>query len=140
MIRLRGHTLLCLQGFRGEGYSPEFIANLASIHQDLAEHPDQWVEVTDRPDSVCQACPNLSAQGCRLNGERSEAEMQAQDRDVLARLGCRAGARYQWRDLLDRIRLQVTGDDLPAICGTCRWLPLGYCREGLIELKAKGSQ
>jgi hypothetical protein len=140
MIRLRGHTLLCLQGFRGEGYSPEFVANLAAIHQALAKDPDQWVEVADQPDSVCRACPNLGAQGCRLNGEHSEAEMQAQDRDVLGRLGCRPGDRYQWRDLVERIRHRVSGDDLPAICGTCRWLPLGYCREGLIKLTPKGDQ
>jgi hypothetical protein len=135
MIRLRGHTLLCLQGFRGEGYSPEFVANLAAIHRALAADPDQWVDVFDRPDGVCQACPNLSAQGCRLNGDRSEADMQAQDRAVLSRVGCRAGERYQWRDILDRIRQRVSGDDLPAICGTCRWLPLGYCRAGLDELR-----
>ena len=135
MIRLRGHTLLCLQGFRGEGYSPPFVQNLAQIHRDLAVHPDQWVEVIDQPDSVCRACPHLSEQGCRLNGERSEDEMRTQDRDVLSRLGCRAGERYQWRELLARIGRTLTGEELPAICGTCRWLPLGYCREGLIQLK-----
>lgn len=136
MIRLRGHTLLCLQGFRGEGYSPAFIAHLAAIHRSLADDPDQWVEVTDQPDSVCQACPHLSQEGCRLNGERSEDEMRAQDRDVLSRLGYRAGERAQWRALLDRIARTLTGDELPAICGTCRWLPRGYCREGLIQLRS----
>src|SRR2546423_2260913 len=50
-VRLRAHTLLCLQGFRGEGYSPSFIDNLARIHRDLIEHPEQWVEVVDAPDT-----------------------------------------------------------------------------------------
>jgi hypothetical protein len=140
MIRLRGHTLLCLQGFRGEGYSPAFVTNLALIHRDLADHSDQWVEVTDQPDSVCRACPNLGAEGCRLNGDRSEVEMRAQDHDVLSRLGCRPGERYQWSELLERIGRQVTGDDLPAICGSCRWLPLGYCKEGLIQLRRGTAQ
>lgn len=134
-IQLRGHTLLCLQGFRGEGYSPGFTDNLAAIHQSLLERPDQAVEVLDAPDAVCGACPHKVASGCSLNGEGSEAGMRAQDRQVLALLGLEAGAVMRWRDVLDRIRASVKGSDLADICGQCRWLPLGYCREGIDRLR-----
>jgi hypothetical protein len=40
-----------------------------------------------------------------------------------------------WREILERIRRAVSGDDLPSICGNCRWLPLGYCREGIERLR-----
>lgn len=138
-VRLRAHTLLCLQGFRGEGYSPSFIDNLARIHRVLAEHPEQWVEVVDAPDTVCGACPHLALSGCSLNGDGFEEIMQAQDRHVLRLLGLSAGIRVRWSEILDRIRTAITGDSLPSICGQCRWLPLGYCRDGIERLRAAGS-
>jgi len=138
-IRLRAHTLLCLQGFRGEGYSPEFVNNMEAVHRTLAEHPETVVEVLISPDVVCGACPHQLESGCTLNGERSEAGMADQDRVVLAKLGLEAGRRVPWQDILDRIRRAVRGADLPTVCGTCRWLPLGYCREGLERLRKRTS-
>ena len=134
-VRVRGHTLLCLQGFRGEGYSPEFVENMAMIHRTLNDNPEALVEVVASPDTVCGACPHQQSMGCTLNGEQSEREMQAQDRVVLEKLGLKADSHVRWRDILERIRRSVSGDDLPSICGTCRWLPLGYCREGLNRLR-----
>ena len=133
-IRLRGHTLLCLQGFRGEGYSPAFISNMAAIHQALIQDPDRRIEVIASPDAVCGACPHRQSSGCTLNGQRSEKEMVEQDQVVLQRLGLKAGDRLRWVDLLERIRNSIGGDELPAICGSCCWLPLGYCREGINRL------
>jgi hypothetical protein len=62
--------------------------------------------------------------------------MQAQDRMVLAQLGLQAGQQVMWRDILERIRQRVNGTDLAGICGRCRWLPLGYCQEGIDRLKS----
>jgi uncharacterized protein len=135
-IVLRGHTLLCLQGFRGEGYSARFVENLGTIHGKLLQHPERLVEVVEQPDAVCGACPHQAVAGCELNGQGSEANMQAQDRTVLAQLGLQAGQQVMWRDILERIRHRVNGADLPGICGGCRWLPLGYCREGIERLKS----
>jgi uncharacterized protein len=133
-VRLRGHTLLCLQGFRGEGYSTEFIANMAAIHRMLTDHPEVLVEVLASTDAVCEACPHRHPSGCMLNGERSEEEMIEQDHEVLQRLGLKVGDRLRWYDILARIQTSVTGDDLPSICGGCRWLLLGYCHEGINRL------
>jgi uncharacterized protein len=136
-IRIRAHTLLCLQGFRGEGYSARFVENMAAIHQRLADDPSQWVEIMDAPDAMCVACPHLLATGCSLHGEESEEHMQAQDHDVLVRLGLRVGDRLPWADILDRIRTSLTGESLANICGQCRWLSLGYCRDGIERLRAQ---
>ena len=134
-VRIRGHTLLCLQGFRGEGYSAGFIDNMAALHRDLNENPDRWVEVVEAPDAFCAACPHLAPAGCSLSGAPSEEGMQAQDRHVLALLGLQPGTRVRWREVLNRIRASVKGSDLPGICGSCRWLPLGYCRDGIDQLR-----
>jgi hypothetical protein len=61
--------------------------------------------------------------------------MQAQDRHVLKLLGLNAGSTVRWRDVLERTRLSIKGRDLPGICGNCRWLPLGYCAEGIERLR-----
>ncbi len=136
MIRLRAHTLLCLQGFRGEGYSASFVHNLSMIHRSLAEDPEQVVQVLDSPDAVCQVCPHhLCGAGCAIDGSESEEAMRDQDRHVLSLLGLTAGHRLPWSEVLDRIRGSVVGADLPGICGGCRWLPLGYCREGIDRLR-----
>jgi uncharacterized protein len=136
-LRLRGHTLLCLQGFRGEGYSRDFTDNLAAIHRSLSENPDHPVELVEEPDMVCGACPHRAPAGCTLNGNGSEAGMQAQDRNVLQRLGLSSGSVVRWRDVLERIRISIKRSDLPNICGSCRWLPLGYCAEGIEKLRSK---
>ena len=133
-IRLRAHTLLCLQGFRGMGYSPGFVENMAAIHRMLTDHPESQVEILDGPDAVCGACPHRRPAGCTLNGDRTEQDMTDQDRVVLRKLGFRVGSRIPWREVLDRIRLSVHAADLPSICGRCRWLPLGFCREGIDRL------
>lgn len=138
LVRLRGHTLLCLQGFRGKGYSAGFVENLADIHRDLLRHPERWVEVIETPDAVCAACPHRKLSGCSLNGDDSEESMQEQDRRVLALLGLQVGARFRWSQILDRVRGAISGDDLSGICGGCRWLSLGYCRDGIDRLRATG--
>jgi hypothetical protein len=74
-----------------------------------------------------------------LNHELSEVEMQAQDRHVLSLLGLHSGEIVTWQDILDRIRTTLTGDRLLGICGQCRWLPLGYCREGIDRLRTDDS-
>ncbi len=135
-FRIRGHTLLCLQGFRGEGYSPEFIRNMGSIHAELLRNPSAWVEVVEEPDAICGACPHRMPAGCGLNGDASEEGMQAQDGHVLRLLGLRPGDRLRWHEILDRIGRSLSGSSLPDICGQCRWLPLGYCREGIDRLRS----
>jgi hypothetical protein len=62
--------------------------------------------------------------------------MREQDRDVLDRLGLQSGALVSWGEILDRIRTSLTGESLRDICGNCRWLPLGYCCEGIDALRA----
>jgi hypothetical protein len=134
-IRIRGHTLLCLQGFRGEGYSPEFVENMAAIHRQLADDPTHPVLVVDVPDAICSSCPNLRDEECHLHGPGSEEGMIAQDQDVMHRLRIAWGEELPWKEILHRISQAVSGEMLPKICGRCPWLPLGYCKEGMDRLR-----
>ncbi|HEX2056466.1 MAG TPA: hypothetical protein VHF07_08225, partial [Nitrospiraceae bacterium] len=51
------------------------------------------------------------------------------------RLQLRVGDRVTWREILNRVRAFVPADELPAICGSCRWLSLGFCQEGIDRLR-----
>ena len=133
-ITIRGHTLLCLQGFRGEGYDKVFVDRLTEIHKALSGDPDLPVKVVQEPDALCGYCPNLQGDRCQLKGPDSEKEMKAQDADVMRRLEIGMGGIIPWKEILDRIGTRLRGNDLNAICGHCRWLPLGYCREGIEKL------
>ena len=128
-MKLRAHNLLCIQGFVGKGYSPEFVANMKSIVGGLGGTTE--VTVVAEPDSLCSVCPNLKQSGCALHGEGTEKGIVRQDKDVLARLGLADGQTVTWGEILARIRARVKPDDLDSICGTCPWLPLGHCKNGL---------
>ena len=135
-IALRAHNVLCLLGFRGEGYSPAFVRETRAVHEALARDPSLLVRVLASPDRLCSACPNLREGGCTLGGPLHEAHMRAQDEDVLSRLGLSAGEVAPWSDVLARVAARVRGTDLPAICTTCPWLHLGWCAQGVDGLRA----
>jgi len=133
-VKIRGHNLLCIQGFVGKGYSPEFVANMTRVVGALGDAAQ--VTVVADPDVLCEACPNLGAGGCGLHGEGTEQFIAAQDSDVMGRLGIGAGETAYWGEILERIREHVAPGDLDSICGNCPWLPLGHCKDGLRRLRA----
>ena len=138
-MKIRAHNLLCIQGFVGKGYSPEFIANMTQVIESLGDATP--VTVIDEPDVLCAACPNLAESGCTLHSQDSadypdsEGAIARQDRDVMERLGLAAGETSEWNEIVGRIASQVAPDDLDDICGQCPWLPLGVCKAGLEALR-----
>lgn len=136
-IPIRGHTLLCLQGFVGEGYDPMFTAHMAAIHQRLTFQPHLLVKVIVQPDTFCHCCPHLSGnQGCSLHGIGTEARMVEQDYEVMRRIDIQNNEVLPWSAILQKIRNKMIPSMLDEICGSCPWLPRGYCKEGLLELKS----
>ncbi|MHB8481760.1 MAG: DUF1284 domain-containing protein [Nitrospiria bacterium] len=135
-IPIRGHTLLCLQGFRGEGYDLMFTAHMSAIHQQLTHNPRLSVKVMTSPDTFCHSCPNLSPEnGCSLHGEGTEIKMVQQDEEVIRRLGLKMGEIVPWGTILQKISGTIKPEMLNEICGKCPWLPLNYCKEGLLTLR-----
>lgn len=135
-VPLRAHNLLCLLGYRGRGYDAACVEQMTEVHRQLTTAPDTPIRVLLQPDRLCAACPHLGASGCTLGGPGHEASMQAQDAEVARRLGIEAGEVLPWRTLLARIADRVRGPDLPGLCTTCPWLPLGWCAEGVERLRA----
>ena len=137
---LRGHHMLCLLGFRGLGYNEEFVRRMSWVKEHLSSAPQVAVEVTDAPDYVCLACPYLGVDGCQLQDADSERRTGEQDRAVMARLGVVRGDSLPWSEVLSRIRLAVASGDLDGLCPDCPWLALGYCKQGLDQLRETDDQ
>ena len=137
-IPIRGHLALCLLGFGGEGYSPAFIEHMAGLKTELWADPTRRVTLIAAPDGNCGACPHLVEGGCTLGGPGHEAHMRAHDEAVLARLALAPGDVLSWDDLLERIRTRVGGSDLPGLCTTCPWLPMGVCEKAVETLRTEG--
>jgi hypothetical protein len=133
-VKLRGHNLLCIQGFVGKGYSDEFVANMTGVIGSLDEASQ--VTVVVEPDALCGACPHLRHSGCALHGAGSEEGIRSQDRGVLGRLGISNGETLSWGEILERIRGRVAPGDLDTLCGSCPWLPMSHCKAGLRHLNA----
>jgi len=128
VIRLRGHHLLCLHGFRGLGYSPEFISNMQAVKDRLLDAQVE-VEVSISPDDICAACPHLADGGCSKK-EDSEARISAKDAEVLRRLSLSPGDRLPEGDLFALVAEQFSAG-ISDLCSSCKWYPLGWCEEGI---------
>lgn len=130
MIKLRGHHLFCLLGYRGMGYSPEFVENMTALHQSLRENPKIWIELVHGPDQLCEKCPNKGDYHCE------NEEIFTMDTAVLEKLGLQLGQRVQWAEIESCIKKHVVPSDIQTICKNCSWRTYGVCEEGIQEILA----
>jgi uncharacterized protein len=125
MIRLRGHHLLCLLGFRGMGYSEEFCVNMTAIYERLRLEPETEVVLTEGPDDICAHYPQDKPPHCE------GASVYHRDALVLERLGLKLGEALPWSAVTARLSEEIEPPDIPVICASCPWEPYGVCREGV---------
>jgi len=130
-LRLRGHHILCLHGWRGIGYSADFTANMHSVHSLLRSSPDLLVQVLDSPDDICALCPHLSNAGCTRNGNDSEDRISSKDAAILHVLELTPGDRLTASDLFTLACDRFEPAGLRDVCGSCRWFGFGWCEQGI---------
>jgi hypothetical protein len=97
--KLRGHHLICLHFFSGEGYSEEFIENLGET---LRQAERSGIEVADGADDVCRRCPYLNDEKCSY-GENSHEEIKGMDGFALKLLNESPGNKTGWADLREKV-------------------------------------
>lgn len=130
MLRIRGHHLLCLHGFRGLGYSPEFVDNMRCILDQLQKSSQMKIEVLDSPDDICSKCPHLSDSRCQKDGRDIEVEIGAKDASVLGRLSLNPGTVVTSGELFD-LTARIFSGGIEALCASCSWYELGWCEAGV---------
>jgi len=120
-VRLRGHHLICLQFFRGEGYSPEFVDNLACV---VANATTQPALIVGTADDVCVACPELGPdKRCASQSAGGEDEIVRVDRLALDVLDTAIGERISLAEARERLESDAIGVGTwrASACDGCAW-------------------
>ncbi len=134
-VRLRAHHLICLFGWRGEGYSREFTDNFNAVVSRLSD--SALVELVDGADDICAACPKLAPGDCGA-GDPGLADPAAIDARVLDCLGLDVGGVYSFGSLVEAVRTRIAPQALSAICRGCAWESHGWCAAGLEHSRTAG--
>jgi hypothetical protein len=131
--RLRGHHFVCLQFYRGEGYSPAFVDNLRQTVEQAGREPALLVAGAD---DVCSACPSLSADGTCADEHAGEVEVARLDTLAHELLGAAPGDRLSLQEARERIAADAIGAGRwrREACAGCVWE--GICESGWAELLA----
>ena len=125
MFHLRGHHLLCLVGYRGMGYSEEYVENMTRIHRQLRARPTTLVRLVKGIDHLCEKYPNSGEYHCLSE------EIFNQDAYIAEKLGIQIGQLVPWFEVERRLKKYIQPTDLATICETCSWRSYGVCEEGM---------
>ena len=123
-VELRGHHLVCLHFFAGEGYSAEFAANLADV---LERAETDGAVVVAGVDSVCAPCPGLEGTMCAREGE-----VHRLDELASRLLDVAPGDTVVWDDVRGRLP-DILEAWYAGACDDCDWLAV-CTHAGLCEL------
>ena len=115
--KLRGHHLICLNFFRGEGYSEEFIENLYSVIG------KEKMEIVSGPDEVCARCPYLKYNKCS-NSDYTNEKILLQDKEALRLLGFKHGMTVDWKMISAKLP-GIIEEWKAEFCMNCKYL--GVC-------------
>ena len=119
-VQLRGHHLICLQFYRGQGYSDEFVANLDRVQKAAIDDP---ALIVSGPDDVCAACPGLGVDGTCRHPDTGEAEALRIDALALQLLDAAIGESLS----LSQARVRLAADAAACdrwraeSCASCLW-------------------
>ena len=117
---LRGHHFICLQFFRGEGYSSAFVDNLTAV---IDRATSQHAVLVDSADDVCAACPGLAADGTCIDPNAGEAEVRRLDRLAWGILGIEPGSRLSLTEARELLAADAIGAGAWRFeaCAGCAW-------------------
>lgn len=128
MFSLRGHHFLCILGYRGMGYSKDYVRNMTQLHQTLCTAPDTEILIVDEPDDLCAKFPSNQPYHCE------DHNIQERDQAILNKLGIHAGQILSWNTIQSLARKNFSVSDVPTLCSTCSWKAYGVCEEGVQEI------
>lgn len=119
IIFLRGHHLLCIQGFQGYGYSEDFVKNMERI-KILIDKKDTKIKVINHNDDICKACPNLTKDNICKNLSENEKIIKM-DQEVTSKLQLNNDL-ISSEELFNKLNnLFNSKEDIMPICNKCSW-------------------
>ncbi len=130
MIKFRGHHIVCLNFFSGEGYDEVFVKNLKDVLQKV-ENED--IEVCDGADDICGKCPYLKDNKCQYD-ESADEEIREMDEMALSLLKIKQDARIKWHDVREKIP-EIFPQWYANYCYDCDWVEVCKKNEFYQEFK-----
>jgi hypothetical protein len=116
MPLLRGHHLICLHFFNGEGYDEAFIKNLRYT---LSQAEKEMITVSSGADNVCASCLHLKQNKCQYE-ENAEKSIQEMDAKALALLSLSCNDQIGWNMLKNMIP-EIFPEWFSLYCKSCNW-------------------
>ncbi len=121
-VNLRGHHLICIHTFLGEGYSKAFSENMGDIVR-ILKVPTQKIRIVEGLDHICTFCPYSNWVSC-LKGNDKVMDM---DKKVVSILGIEPRGTYKSLYLRLKTGEAVHKGLFCDVCAKCEWFAL-YCR------------
>ncbi|MBI4826049.1 MAG: DUF1284 domain-containing protein [Nitrospirae bacterium] len=116
MPLLRGHHLICLHFFDGEGYDEAFINNLRKI---LERAKDEEITISSGADDICVLCPYLKESRC-LYTESSDEDVRNMDTEALALLCLSKEDKVKWDEIRNKVK-RIFPNWYSSRCKECDW-------------------
>ena len=95
VVKLRGHHLICLHFFHGEGYNTEYIENLSNVLK-IATYNE--IEICDGMDDVCRKCPYMKDEKCSYK-EHADEEIKEMDEKAMRLLNLNKEMQTKWHKI-----------------------------------------
>ncbi len=127
MLILRGHHLICLVAFQGEGYSEAFARNFKKLQKTYLNKPAEKVRVIAGPDMACKKCPHLSKNVCLSTIDGPNSRIIALDKKAFKLLKIKPGI-YMIGKLHQHLR-RLSKPSLQSFCRNCSWNGKTSCQE-----------
>ncbi|MEW6409242.1 MAG: DUF1284 domain-containing protein [Nitrospirota bacterium] len=132
MLKLRGHHLICLHFFSGEGYDDSFVENLKNV---LKRAEDEEIEVCHGADDVCRRCPHLKDYKCQYD-EHADKEVREMDETALSLLKVNPDIRVRWQEVKKKIP-EIFSEWFENYCMECDWKQVCEKNHFYYELKRR---
>lgn len=116
LIKLRGHHLICLHFFSGEGYDSKFIENFKNVMR-IAKSKE--IEVCRIADDICQKCPYLKDEKCQFS-EYADKEVNEMDDKAMHLLKLAPGMMVKWYLIKNKL-LGIFQEWYEFYCVDCEW-------------------
>jgi uncharacterized protein len=117
-IRIRAHHLLCIQGFQGYGYTPEFVSHMKRLISFLKSDLKYKLQIVVGSDELCSHCPH-DVDGQCIKGYVDE--INKVDRLVVEKANLDLKHIYTVFEAFNTVNKKLNYDQILEICLKCSW-------------------
>ncbi len=121
-VNLRGHHLICIHTFAGEGYSSAFANNMQRII-DALKMPTQTVRIVEGLDHICTFCPHSNWTSCLKDDDK----VKDMDKRALSVLKIELGDVYKSLHLYLKTAEAIHKGLFCEACSECDWFA-SHCK------------